>query len=38
VINIVDMDPSGSIPAFVKNKLATLRASEFADLENKIKA
>jgi hypothetical protein len=38
VINIGDIDPSGSIPAFVKNKMATLRTSEFAELEGKIKA
>ena len=38
MINIGDLDPSGSIPAFLKNKLATMRTSEFAELEGKIKA
>jgi hypothetical protein len=38
VISIADMDPNGSIPGFLKNKMATSRVDEFAELENKIKA
>lgn len=38
VTNIVDLDMNGSIPNFVKNKLAMIRASVLAELEEKIKA
>jgi hypothetical protein len=36
--NIVDIDMNGSIPGFVKNKMAVQRASMMAQLEEKIKA
>lgn len=36
--NIMDFDPNGSIPGFVKNKMLTMRASALAELEGKIKA
>ncbi len=36
--NIMDFDPNGSIPDFVKNKMGTKRASALAELEGKIKA
>lgn len=38
MINIMDLDLSGSIPDFVKNKMATMRASAMTELEGKIKA
>lgn len=38
LINIMDMDPNGSIPGFMKNKMAVMRASTLSELEERIKA
>lgn len=36
--NLTDIDMNGSIPGFVKNKVAVMRAASLAEIEGKIKA
>ena len=38
ITNIGDIDMNGSIPDFVKNKVALMRATALSELEEKIKA
>jgi hypothetical protein len=38
LVSIVDIDVNGSIPGFMKNKMATMRANTLAELEGKIRA
>jgi hypothetical protein len=38
LINIIDMDPHGMIPGFVKDKMAVMRADTLNQIEAKIRA
>jgi hypothetical protein len=38
ITNIADIDMNGSIPDFVKNKVAVMRATALSEIEEKVKA